>query len=71
MGRSQVVINTNVCILNSCKGSDTISMLMEKACFICFYLSSKKEFYISWHFARYGVLSDFKILVKYSDNLRP
>jgi len=45
-------MNTNECILNACRGSDIISMLMEKACFISFYLSSKKErkkeFYISW-----------------------
>jgi len=64
-------MDTNECILNAFRGADIISMLMEKACFICFYLSSKKEFYISWHCARYGVLSDFKILLNYSDNLRP
>jgi hypothetical protein len=64
-------MNTKECILNACRGSDIISMLMEKACFIRFCHPRKKEFYISWHSARYGVLSDFKILLKYLDNFRP
>jgi hypothetical protein len=70
MRRSQVAMNIDERILNACGGSYFISMLMEKACFIRFICHpSKKEFYISWHFARYGDLSDFKILLKYSDNL--